>query len=147
MPKSQGHAELVCIKYPRRDEVMLHYLTRSGAMTKLCKDADISVNPVGRALKVFLDGVLIGESANALALAEKNYPIRYYIPRADIDAAYLAPSDHTTHCPYKGDASYHHLIGKNGVAENAVWFYPDPCPLVEKTRDHLAFWGDRIEVV
>ena len=26
-----------------------------------------------------------------------------------------------------------------------VWYYPDPCPLVEPIRDHLAFWGDRIE--
>lgn len=116
-------------------------------MANQCKDADITVNPAGKTLKVLLDGVQIGQSANAMALVEGTYPVRYYFPLADIDAALLSSSDHTSHCPYKGDASYHHLKGESGVAENAVWYYPDPCPLVEKVRDHLSFWGDRIEIV
>ncbi|RYG99266.1 MAG: DUF427 domain-containing protein, partial [Alphaproteobacteria bacterium] len=30
------------------------------------------------------------------------------------------------------------------TARDAVWYYPDPCPLVEPIRDHLAFWGNAI---
>src|SRR5258708_27453088 len=32
-----------------------------------------------------------------------------YIPRRDVDMAALTRSEHTTYCPYKGDASYHSI--------------------------------------
>lgn len=116
-------------------------------MAKQCKDANITISKAEKQLKVLLDGELILQSANALALKEGSYPVRYYFPRADIGAELLSASDHTSHCPYKGDASYHHLKGANAMAQNAVWYYPDPCPLVEQVQDHLSFWGDRIEIV
>ena len=43
----------------------------------------------------------------------------------------LEPTDHTTHCPFKGDASYWSVRVGDRVAENAVWGYPEPleeCP-------------------
>ena len=36
---------------------------------------------------------------------EAGYAVQY-IPRRDIDMTALARSDHTTYCPYKGEASY-----------------------------------------
>lgn len=116
-------------------------------MTGKCLDADISVTPVAAPVQIYFDGALIGESQNALALAEGRYPIRYYLPRADINPEVLQPSAHTTHCPFKGDASYHHLNTGGTPAENAVWYYADPCPLVADVRDYLSFWGERVRVV
>ena len=37
-------------------------------------------------------------------------------------------SDHTTHCPFKGDATYRTLRVGDRVVENALWAYPDPLP-------------------
>ncbi len=115
-------------------------------MAKVCKDADITISPVSETVQIYLDDVLIAQSKNAKGLAEGSYPLRYYLPPNDIDAKYLAASAHTSHCPFKGDARYYHLQGSAGPAENAVWYYDDPCPLVEGVRDHLSFWGDRVRV-
>ncbi len=88
---------------------------------------------------------VIASSRRALNLDEPGSPLRIYIPRDDVDAAYLAASDHHSHCPYKGDASYHSLKSGGAEARDAVWYYPDPCPLVEPIRDYLAFWGGQIK--
>ena len=39
-------------------------------------------------------------------MEEAGYPPVLYIPRADADMSALQPSDHRSHCPYKGDAGY-----------------------------------------
>lgn len=115
-------------------------------MTKECKDADITISPINGMVKIFLDDAFIGESNNAVGLQEGTYPLRYYLPPTDIDPKYLTRSDHTSHCPFKGDARYHNLSAGGKPAENAVWYYDDPCPLVEPVRDHLSFWGDRVRI-
>ena len=38
----------------------------------------------------------------------------------------LKESELTTHCPFKGDASYWTVRVGNKVVENAVWSYPEP---------------------
>jgi uncharacterized protein (DUF427 family) len=30
--------------------------------------------------------------------------------------------------------------------ENAVWFYPEPLPMVAAIKDHLAFYADKVPV-
>jgi uncharacterized protein (DUF427 family) len=64
-------------------------------------------------------GVLLHETALLPVL---------YVPEADLDASAFEPSEHTTHCPFKGDASYRTLRVGNRVVENALWAYPDPSP-------------------
>lgn len=111
-----------------------------------CRDADIKIVPAAGSVKVFFKDIQIAESANALELREGSLPMRLYLPRADVDQAVLLPSGHSTHCPYKGDASYHHVQTDTGTATNAVWYYPEPCLLVDKVRDHLSFWGDDMRI-
>ena len=52
---------------------------------------------------------------------ETGVPLRFYLPREDIDAALLA-SETTAVCPYKGIASYWSLDG----LEDAAWSYDEP---------------------
>jgi len=44
------------------------------------------------------------------------------------DADVLEPSAHTTHCPFKGDASYWHVRVGDRLVENALWAYENPLP-------------------
>ena len=46
------------------------------------------------------------DSLNPRVMLEKGHLPVYYFPRADVAEACLAPTDHHTHCPHKGDASY-----------------------------------------
>jgi uncharacterized protein (DUF427 family) len=61
-----------------------------------------------------------------------------YVPDADVDRALLHESDHTTHCPYKGDASYWSVSAGGRTAENAVWAYPAPMPAASWLRGYRA---------
>lgn len=92
-------------------------------------------------------GAVLGESKNALELTEGDYPAVIYFPRDDIAVAFLDASDHTSHCPHKGDASYYSIVTKSKTLENAVWSYENPLKAVERIKGHLAFYpSDNVAV-
>ena len=84
------------------------------------------------------------ESDKALELKEASYPAVIYIPRSDISIEHYARSEHRTHCPYKGDASYFSLNANGEVAENAVWTYEQAYPSVKEIEGHVAFYPDKV---
>jgi uncharacterized protein (DUF427 family) len=61
-----------------------------------------------------------------------------YVPDSDISHELLHPTDHTSHCPFKGDASYWSVRADGRTAENAVWAYPEPIPTSGWLRGHKA---------
>ena len=95
-------------------------------------------------VRVMAAGRVIAESGNALVLREAQYPPAYYIPRADADMTALAPSSHSTWCPYKGACSYFDIRG-SAQGANAVWTYEGPQAAVAGIKDHLAFYPDRVD--
>ena len=95
---------------------------------------------------VRLGGATVADSTATLVLQEADYPAVRYIPLADVDQALLAPSDTSTYCPYKGDASYWSIKADTEGGEDAVWYYPDPRPAVERIRDHVAFYPNRVKI-
>jgi uncharacterized protein (DUF427 family) len=105
----------------------------------------ITIAPAGKRVTVRAGGKLIVDTQNALALREANYPPVYYLPRDDADRSVLTRTAHSTHCPYKGDASYYSVPGDKGA--NAIWTYEDPCPSVAAIKDHLAFYPDRVDSI
>jgi uncharacterized protein (DUF427 family) len=106
-------------------------------------DHPIAVVPTGKRVVVKAGGRVVADTANALTLREASYPAVQYIPRADADMALLTRGDHTTYCPYKGEASYYSLAG----AADAVWSYEDPHPAMAAIKDHLAFYPERVESI
>ena len=95
-------------------------------------------------LLVKFHGFQVAASARALVLLEANYPPVYYVPREDIDEKYFARTDHTSYCPYKGDASYFSLQVPGHEGANAVWSYEDPKVSVEQIRGYMAFYPDQV---
>nr|MDQ3034021.1 TonB family protein [Myxococcota bacterium] len=59
------------------------------------------------------------DSVRAMLLHESNLMVVLYLPREDVLAT-LTPSDHTTHCPFKGDASYWSLRVGDELREGAT---------------------------
>ncbi|GGD45094.1 DUF427 domain-containing protein [Erythrobacter arachoides] len=70
----------------------------------------------------------------------------HYFPRSDVREDLLVPSDTTSHCPWKGDASYYSVRGGQDVNTDAAWFYPQPKDQAEAIRDRIAFWKG-VEVI
>ena len=111
-------------------------------------DHPITITPNPRCVRVVFAGEVVAETTRALTLREASYPPVQYIPREDARMAMLARTDRSTHCPYKGDASYYTVDpGKGRRAENAVWSYESPCPAMAQIAGHLAFYPDRVDAI
>jgi uncharacterized protein (DUF427 family) len=107
----------------------------------------ITVEPTGSRVTVTLGGRVVADSERALTLREASAAPVQYIPLADVDPAVLQPSEHTTHCPYKGDATYSSLQVGDEVAWAAMWLYPEPYEAVAPIKDHAAFYPDRVDAI
>ena len=70
----------------------------------------------------------------------------HYFPAASVDQEVLRASSTTTHCPWKGDASYYSLEVGGQTNADAAWFYPDPKPAASQISGRVAFWKG-VEVV
>ena len=90
---------------------------------------------------------IIADTREALTLREAHYPAVQYIPRKDVDMTLLLRSDHTTYCPYKGDASYFSILVGGSRSIGAVWSYETPYAAVAAIKDHLAFYPDRVDAI
>ena len=96
---------------------------------------------------VTVGGRLIADTRDALTLREASYPTVQYIPRRDVDMAALTPSEHTTYCPYKGDASYYSIPAGGDRSVNAVWSYETPFEQMAQIKDYVAFYPDRVDEI
>ena len=74
----------------------------------------ITVEPTGKHVTVRVNGEVVADTDDALTLQESTYPAVHYIPIRDVVQDVLKPSDTTTYCPYKGDASYYHVTTRLG---------------------------------
>jgi uncharacterized protein (DUF427 family) len=81
-----------------------------------------------RRMRAELAGRTVLDTVRGHLLHESNIPPRLYVPLDDFDQALLERTDHTTHCPFKGDAVYYTVRAGDEVRPNAVWAYPDPNP-------------------
>ena len=100
----------------------------------------------GRVIVVF-NGKTIADSGRALVLRETTYAPVFYIPREDAEMASLTRTDHSTYCPYKGDAAYYTITVDGKTAENAVWTYEDPFEAVAAIEDRLAFYASKVDAI
>ena len=103
----------------------------------------ITVEPLAKHVTVKANGAFLASSDQAMLLKEHVYPPVIYIPFADIDFGKLAATASSTHCPFKGDASYWSV--KDG-ARDAMWAYRDPYDEMSEIKDHGAFYPSRVTI-
>ena len=63
-----------------------------------------------------------------------------YFPESALNRSYIAPSSHTSVCPWKGIAHYYTLAVDGVQNPNAVWYYPEPKPAAAEIKGRVAFW-------
>jgi uncharacterized protein (DUF427 family) len=110
-------------------------------------DHPIAIEPNTARVVVTVGGKVIADTTAALTLREASYPPVQYIPRQDVDMAALTRSEHTTYCPYKGDASYFSIPAGGERSTNAIWTYETPFAAMAQIRDYLAFYPDRVDEI
>ena len=124
--------------------------TNSAPGFKKYPDHRIEAAPAKERVRVTFKGQIIADTQNAVALKEAMggskstvAPVVYYIPRKDVKMELLERTAHSTHCPFKGDASYFSL---KGGPQNAVWTYEAPFDEMLVIKDLLAFYPDKVEI-
>ena len=96
-----------------------------------------------RRIQAMFQGHTIADSSHVLVMQETRLPPIFYFPREDVSMELLAKTDHSTHCPFKGDASYWTLNVGEASVENAAWSYEDPYDEALDVKDYVAFnWND-----
>lgn len=109
-------------------------------------DHPITIEPSSDRVIVRAGGATLAESTATLVLQEADYPPVRYIPLPDVDQTLLAPSDTSTYCPYKGEASYRSITTDPDRGTDAMWFYDRPYDAVHEIQDHVAFYPNRVEI-
>ena len=99
------------------------------------------LEPVGKRLRVVLNGVTIADTNNGKRVLETSHPPVYYFPRQDVRMDLLTRADGTTFCEWKGIAHYHDVTADGRRARRAAWSYPEPTGAFVDIRDHLAFYA------
>ena len=108
-------------------------------------DHPITIEPHPGKVTVRAGNDIIAQTSRALVLKEAAYPPVFYIPREDANMVLLERTDHATHCPYKGEASYFSL-STGDAGKNGVWSYEAPYPEVASIKGYIAFYQDRVTV-
>jgi uncharacterized protein (DUF427 family) len=107
----------------------------------------ITIEPNPARVIVTVAGHTIADSERALTLREAEYPPVQYIPLEDVDQSLLEHSEHTSYCPFKGDAGYFSVPAGGERSRDAVWTYREPFPAVSVIAGHVAFYPDRVEQI
>jgi uncharacterized protein (DUF427 family) len=101
--------------------------------------------PHPRRMRAEVAGRVVLDTVGAHLLHESNIPPRLYVPLEDFDRSVLEPTRHTTHCPFKGDASYHSIRIGDDLRENVVWAYPNPKPESSWLAPYASLYWDRAD--
>ena len=113
----------------------------------MADDHPITVSRNSKRVRVRFAGHIVADTTRALTLKEASYPPVEYIPRADVNMGLLERTAHTSHCPYKGDASYYSINADGRVAENAIWTYEHPFARVAEIAGYVAFYPNRVDTI
>ena len=109
-------------------------------------DHPITITRNPKRVRVTAGDIVIAETSKALTLKEARYPAVQYLPREDANMALLERTERTTHCPYKGDASYYSIKADGKTLDNAIWTYETPFPAMTEISGHLAFYPDKVKI-
>jgi uncharacterized protein (DUF427 family) len=84
--------------------------------------------------KATVNGTVIAET-DSYETVEGNI----YFPPASIKSEYFKPTDTSTFCSWKGDASYYTVSVDGTELKDAAWYYKTPFEKAEKLKDYVAF--------
>ena len=107
----------------------------------------IETKPATQRVRVTFNGEVIADSRDAIRLDESKYASVYYVPRKDVKMERLTRTTHSTHCPFKGVASYYTLSAGGRTAANAVWSYEEPYDEMSVIKERLAFYPDKVDSI
>ncbi|HEY1969686.1 MAG TPA: DUF427 domain-containing protein [Pseudonocardia sp.] len=100
------------------------------------------MHPFPRRVRAEFAGQTVLDTRRGVLVHETGLLPQLYVPEADLRTDLLVDTDLSTHCPFKGDASYRSITVGDRVAENAVWAYRAPLPAAPWLAGYAAlYWS------
>jgi uncharacterized protein (DUF427 family) len=107
----------------------------------------IRLEGAGRRWRALFEGHLIADSNDAVIVHEAGLNPAIYFPRDSVSMEYMSRTDHTSRCPYRGEATFYTLLMDGNLAENAVWSYESPTDeTLEPMAGRIAFDPSVVDV-
>lgn len=106
---------------------------------------EVRVESQSKRYRVLFNGQVLADSVRARLLLEKGHFPVIYFPLEDLRQEFLTPSDHSTHCPHKGDASYWSVKVGDKAKENIVWGYKAPKAGAAEIAGHVSFHWKEVD--
>jgi len=122
-------------------------LTRKQPQSGYAKNPDYKLRfeTSPRRVRCTFNGETIADSTAMRLLYEPKLLPVYYFPRQDVNLDLLTRTEHSTHCPWKGDASYWSIEAGGKALENSAWTYEDPYPEISEIKDFVSFYWSRMD--
>jgi uncharacterized protein (DUF427 family) len=98
-----------------------------------------------RRLRAVIGDRVVLDSVRARLLHETGILPRVYVPVEDLDASLLERTDSSTHCPFKGDASYWSLRVGERLIYDAVWAYEEPLDSAAWLAGYASLYWDKAD--
>ena len=87
------------------------------------------------------NGEVIAESDQTIEIEGNQY-----FPPNSIKKEFYTPSNSTTSCFWKGEASYYSIKVNGEINDDAAWTYKNPKEAAKEIKDYVAFWKG-VEVI
>lgn len=85
--------------------------------------------------KATWNGAVLAESIETIEIEGNQY-----FPPESVNRQYLEDSTMHSTCPWKGEASYYHVVVNSEKNPDAAWYYPSPKDAAAQIKNHVAFW-------
>ncbi len=105
----------------------------------------VDIEPAGKRVRVTFNGETIVDTEQAFVVLETQHAPVYYFRRQDVRMDLARPTEHTSFCPFKGEASYWTLTVGDKTGENVFWSYETPYAEVPGMKDLVGMYWDRMD--
>ncbi|MEM9591444.1 MAG: DUF427 domain-containing protein, partial [Pseudomonadota bacterium] len=105
----------------------------------------LSIDKEPRRIRAVFNGHTVADSGNVLLMRETRLAPVFYFPREDVRMDLFAKSNHLTHCPFKGNATYWTIRIGSRSAEDAAWSYEEPYDESSLVERYVAFYWTSID--
>ena len=86
-------------------------------------------------MQAIWNGQVIADSKHTIVI-ESNH----YFPADSLIKDFYKPSSYSTHCSWKGQASYYDICVNGDTNQAAAWYYPEALSKAKAIEGMVAFW-------
>ena len=109
-------------------------------------DHTVTTEKASGKVRITRGGLTLADTDSAIILREADYPPVAYIPREHVAMDAMEPVSKSTHCPFKGDASYFTITGGGEPITAGAWSYETPYDEVNAIAGHIAFDASHVSI-